>query len=52
LRDAVEKLDETKNHRLGNLIGSQAEGDKVAALMEQAISMAASMVDEEVSPKS
>lgn len=44
LRSAIEKLDETKKHRFGNLIGSQTEGDHVCQLMEAALSIVAEMV--------
>ena len=48
LRDAIEKLDETRNHRFGNLIGSQTEIDHVSELMEAALRAVASMVPDAV----
>jgi hypothetical protein len=46
LRDAVEKLDKTKDHRIGNLIGSQQEADKVCELMSSALVAVRAMVPE------
>ena len=37
LRAAIEKLDATRTHRLGNLIGSQRESDQVCEQMESAL---------------
>ncbi len=51
LRDAIEKLDETRNHRFGNLIGSQTEMDRVSELMETALRAVATMVPDAVGPK-
>jgi hypothetical protein len=45
LRDAIEKLDETKDHRVGNLIGSQSEADRVCGLMEAALASIRKMVE-------
>ncbi len=44
LRDAIEKLDETRNHRVGDLIGSPREADQVCGLMEAALASVRGMV--------
>jgi len=44
LRDAIEKLEETRDHRVGNLIGSQMELDQVCGLMEAALAKVREMV--------
>jgi hypothetical protein len=44
LRDAIEKLDETKDYRVGNLIGSQRDADQVCGLMEAALASVRKMV--------
>jgi hypothetical protein len=45
LRDAIEKLDETRDYRLGNLIGSQREADRVCELMEGALATVRAMLE-------
>jgi hypothetical protein len=48
LRDAIEKLDETKEYRLGPLIGSQQMMNKVCELMDAALAGIRAMVSEVV----
>ena len=51
LRDAIEKLDATRNHRVGNLIGSQSEADQVSELMEAALTAVRAMIPDTVGRK-
>jgi hypothetical protein len=46
LSDAIEKLDATRNYRMGNQIGSRREADQVAALMEAALTCVHAMVSD------
>ena len=46
LSDAIEKLDATRNYRMGNQIGSRREADQVAALMEAALTCVRAMVSD------
>jgi hypothetical protein len=44
LRDAIEKLDATREHRLGNNIGGKREADQVCEKMETALTAVRAMV--------
>jgi hypothetical protein len=44
LRAAIEKLDETRNYRMGKQIGSQVELDQVCGLMKAALAIVNGMV--------
>jgi hypothetical protein len=46
LRDAIEQLDATREHRLGNNIGGKPEADKVCEKMEAALAAVRAMVSD------
>jgi hypothetical protein len=51
LRESVKKLDETRNYRRGNMIGSKREADQVCGLMEAALTALGAIIPDAVEGK-
>lgn len=51
LRESIKKLDETRNYRRGNMIGSKREADQVCGLMEAALTALGTLIPHAVERK-